>query len=147
MDPGHERERSFMRSQGPLQTAKTCAIPIASKKIIKAKFVQVLSMKYTARHIQRFLEQGKIDPTLWANHFPSLLPSQVPTCEDCEDFKEKTCKGDRDPVGCFLSVKQEEEQSSEKSPRKKSKDPMLGIGSRRKIIPGGANKTYDQSKI
>jgi hypothetical protein len=117
------------------------------EKIIKAWFVQVLSMKYTARHIQRFLEQGKIDPTIWTNHFPSLLPTQVPVCEDCEDFKQKTCKGDRDPVECFLSVKPGAEQSSEKQQRKKSKDPMLGIGSRRKIIPGGANKTYDQSKI
>ena len=105
-------------------------------------------MKYTARHIQRFIEQGKIDPTLWTNHFPSLLPSQVPTCEDCEEYKGRTCKGDRDPVECFLSKKAEEDSSSaEKSPHKKFKDPMLGIGSRRKIIPGGANKTYDQSKI
>ena len=105
-------------------------------------------MKYTARHIQRFLEQGKIDPTLWTNHFPSLLPSQVPTCKECEDFKNKDCKGDRDPVECFLSMKPEDELSAgEKPARKKSKDPMLGIGSRRKIIPGGANKTYDQSKI
>ena len=105
-------------------------------------------MKYTARHIQRFLEQGKIDPTLWNNHFPSLLPSQVPACTDCEDFKGKTCKGDRDPVECFLSIKPDGVSSDgEKTPRKKSRDPMLGIGSRRKIIPGGANKTYDQSKI
>ncbi len=62
-----------------------------------------LSMKYTARHIQRFLEQGRIDPTLWKNHFPSLLPTQVPTCEDCEEFKARTCPGGRDPVDCFLS--------------------------------------------
>lgn len=105
-------------------------------------------MKYTARHIQRFLEQGKIDPALWTNHFPSLLPSQVPTCADCEDFKGRTCKGERDPVECFLAIKPAKDSSSgEKTLRKKTKDPMLGIGSRRKIIPGGANKTYDQSKI
>ena len=28
-------------------------------------------MKYTARHIQRFLETGRIDATLWKNHFPN----------------------------------------------------------------------------
>ncbi len=50
-------------------------------------------MKYTARHIQRFLETGKIDPTLWKNHFPTLLPSKVPTCEECSEFLEKTCAG------------------------------------------------------
>ena len=59
-------------------------------------------MKYTARHIQRFLEAGKIDATLWKNHFPSLLPSQVPTCEECGEFKDRTCAGGRDPVECFL---------------------------------------------
>jgi len=105
-------------------------------------------MKYTARHIQRFLEQGKIDPALWTSHFPSLLPTQVPTCEDCEDYKGRNCKGDRDPVECFLSTEPDGDSSAgKKTPRKKSRDPMLGIGSRRKIIPGRANKTYDQSKI
>ena len=59
-------------------------------------------MKYTARHIQRFLETGKIDATLWKNHFPSLLPTQVPTCEECGEFKDRTCAGGRDPVECFL---------------------------------------------
>lgn len=57
-----------------------------------------MSMKYTARHIQRFLEQGKIDPTLWKNHFLSLLPTQVPACGDCSEYKEKTCPGGRDPM-------------------------------------------------
>ena len=59
-------------------------------------------MKYTARHIQRFLETGKIDATLWKNHFPTLLPTQVPTCEECGEFKDRTCAGGRDPVECFL---------------------------------------------
>jgi hypothetical protein len=48
-------------------------------------------MKYTARHIQRFLETGKIDATLWRDHFPTLLPSQVPSCEECEALKDRTC--------------------------------------------------------
>ena len=48
-------------------------------------------MKYTARHIQRFLETGRIDATLWKNHFPTLLPTQVPACDDCGEFKDRTC--------------------------------------------------------
>ena len=59
-------------------------------------------MKYTARHIQRFLETGRIDATLWKNHFPTLLPTQVPACDDCGEFKDRTCAGGRDPVECFL---------------------------------------------
>ena len=50
-------------------------------------------MKYTARHIQRFLETGRIDATLWKNHFPTLLPTQVPTCDDCGELKDRTCAG------------------------------------------------------
>ncbi len=60
-------------------------------------------MKYTARHIQRFLETGRIDATLWKNHFPSLLPTQVPACDDCTELKDRTCAGGRDPVECFLA--------------------------------------------
>ncbi|MGD0081109.1 MAG: hypothetical protein ABSB80_10765 [Methanoregula sp.] len=109
-------------------------------------------MKYTARHIQRFLETGKIDPALWKNHFPSLLPSQVPTCSDCEDYKDKTCIGDRNPVDCFLSVQPGPEEPGDQVPRsdgkrKKHRDPMLGLGARRESMPGGANKTRDQSKM
>ena len=63
-------------------------------------------MKYTARHIQRFLETGRIDATLWKNHFPSLLPTQVPACDDCGEFKDRTCAGGRDPVECFLAQAQ-----------------------------------------
>ncbi len=105
-------------------------------------------MKYTARHIQRFLEQGKIDPTLWKNHFPSLLPTQVPSCEDCEDFKDQRCVGKKDPVECFLAAKPEEpEQESGDRKKWKPRDPMLGLGPQGKHIPGGANKTRDQSKM
>jgi hypothetical protein len=101
-------------------------------------------MKYTARHIQRFLEQGRIDPTLWKNHFPSLLPSQVPTCEECGEFQDRTCAGGRDPVECFLA-KKEEPESGEK-PRKKKRDPMLGLGVKGTGIRGTA-KPRDQSKM
>ena len=111
-------------------------------------------MKYTARHIRQFLEQGKIDPTLWKNHFPSLLPTQVPTCADCEDLKGRTCKGEREPVECFLAAKKESDIAGEAREgkegvkgRRKTKDPMLGLGARRQSIPGGANKSHDQSKM
>jgi len=118
----------------------------------KSACCQDLGMKYTARHIRRFLEQGRIDPVLWQNHFPSLLPSQVPSCEDCEAQKARTCPGGRDPVECFLSVRNENENglTQEKGPapeKKKPKDPMLGVDSRRKKPSRVANKTYDQSKM
>jgi hypothetical protein len=101
-------------------------------------------MKYTARHIRRFLEEGKIDATLWKNHFPSLLPSQVPVCEECSEFKEKTCAGGRDPVGCFLAKPPVTEP--EETQRQKKRDPMLGLGSKRPEIRKIA-QPRDQSKM
>jgi len=102
-------------------------------------------MKYTARHIQRFLESGKIDPTLWKNHFPSLLPTQVPTCEDCSEFKDKTCPGGRDTVGCFLD-KVPVVSPDDGEHKKKKRDPMLGLGAKG---PGahGTALPRDQSKM
>jgi len=108
-------------------------------------------MKYTARHIQRFIEQGRIDPVLWKNHFPTLLPTQVPACEDCGEFRDRTCAGGRDPVECFLARKpgapDEAIKAGEEPRKKKARDPMLGRGVRKIPIPGGANKTHDQSKM
>jgi hypothetical protein len=101
-------------------------------------------MKYTARHIQRFLETGKIDATLWNNHFPTLLPTQVPGCEECSALKDRTCAGGRDPVECFLDKVPAAEPSDK--PRQKKRDPMLGLGSKRP----GFHKTAmpkDQSKM
>jgi hypothetical protein len=101
-------------------------------------------MKYTARHIQRFLDTGRIDATLWKNHFPSLLPTQVPTCEECGEFKNRTCAGGRDPVDCFLGKPPAEEPSAEQ--KKKKRDPMLGLGAKGKNLHGTA-KPKDQSKM
>jgi hypothetical protein len=101
-------------------------------------------MKYTARHIQRFLDTGRIDATLWKNHFPSLLPTQVPTCDDCGEFKDRTCVGGRDPVECFLGKPHVAESSAE--PKKKKRDPMLGLGAKGQKVHGTA-KPKDQSKM
>ena len=101
-------------------------------------------MKYTARHIRRFIETGKIDATLWNNHFPSLLPTQVPSCEECSEFLDRTCAGGRDPVECFLT-KQPEAEPAE-TPKQKKRDPMLGLGSKRPDVHGTA-KPRDQSKM
>ncbi len=101
-------------------------------------------MKYTARHIQRFLEAGKIDATLWKNHFPSLLPTQVPTCEECGEFKDQTCAGGRDPVECFLDKVPAAEPAGEH--KKKKRDPMLGLGAKGRGVHGTA-KPKDQSKM
>jgi hypothetical protein len=101
-------------------------------------------MKYTARHIRRFLEDKRIDPTIWKNHFPSLLPSQVPTCEECSEFLDRTCAGGRDPVDCFLS-KAQEAPSADKQKQKK-RDPMLGLGARVPELRRTA-QPRDQSKM
>jgi hypothetical protein len=101
-------------------------------------------MKYTARHIQRFLETGQIDATLWKNHFPSLLPSKVPSCEECSEFLDRTCAGGREPVECFVA-KVQAEKTTEKQKQKK-RDPMLGLGTRGPELRGTA-QPRDQSKM
>jgi hypothetical protein len=101
-------------------------------------------MKYTARHIRRFLEEGKIDATLWKSHFPALLPTQVPVCGECSGFKERTCAGGRDPVECFLAKKAEAVPGEEG--KKKKRDPMLGLGAKGPAARGTA-LPRDQSKM
>jgi hypothetical protein len=100
-------------------------------------------MKYTARHIQRFLEQGRIDPALWKKNFPSLLPTQVPSCADCEEFKGKSCPGERDPVECFLN---KTIALGDDGQKKKKRDPMLGLGTKGPAAHGTA-LPRDQSKM
>lgn len=101
-------------------------------------------MKYTARHIRRFLETGKIDPTLWKNHFPAILPSHVPSCEECSELKERTCTGGRDPVECFLAKAPEAAPAD--SQKQKKRDPMLGLGVKGPSAHGTA-LPRDQSKM
>jgi hypothetical protein len=100
-------------------------------------------MKYTARHIQRFLESGKIDAELWKTHFPSLLPSTVPACEECLSFKDTSCTGGKDPVDCFLKKTSALPKDEH---RQKKRDPMLGLGAKRPGIHGTAIPK-DQSKM
>jgi len=107
---------------------------------------KTLSMKYTARHIRRFLEEGRIDPKLWKNHFPSLLPTKVPACEECSEFLDRTCPGGRDPVECFLGKKPEQGTNPAGGHRKKRRDPMLGLDVKEKEVHGTA-KPPDQSKM
>ncbi len=108
-------------------------------------------MKYTIRHVKRFIEQGKIDPNLWIEHFPTLLDTRVPGCNDCEDYKKKLCEGGRNPVDCFLSIKPKPEQvpgtPAGDEPAKKPKPHRWSPKAHVKSMPPGANKTYDQSKM
>ena len=109
-------------------------------------------MKYTARHVRKFIEQGKIDPQLWKLHFPSLLESRVPTCEECDDFKSNLCTGGKDPVECFLFIEASKTEQSDDGDRKKTgkgkpKKFMWNGKGKGSIIPSGANKAYDQSKL
>jgi len=101
-------------------------------------------MKYTARHIQRFLDEGKIDATLWKNHFPTLLPSKVPSCKECSEFLDRTCAGGRDPVECFLAKPPAAEPTG--TQKQKKRDPMLGLGARGPELRGTA-QPKDQSKM
>ncbi len=109
-------------------------------------------MKYTARHVRKFLEQGKIDSELWKIHFPSLLESRVPTCEECDDFKSNLCTGGKDPVECFLAIEpctdqQPNDETKKQAGKDKSKKYQWNSKGKEKIIPSGANKAYDQSKL
>jgi hypothetical protein len=78
------------------------------------------------------------------NHFPSLLPTQVPTCEECSEFEERTCAGERDPIECFLPKGVAGETEDEH--KQKKRDPMLGFGAKGPKVHGAA-KPKDQSKM
>lgn len=108
-------------------------------------------MKYTARHVHKFLEQGRIDPDLWARHFPTVLPSRVPECTECVDFRDSSCPGGKNPVDCFLAIGEESQpaddstESALPSGKVKGRFRWKGTGARGSI-PAGANKAFDQSK-
>lgn len=109
-------------------------------------------MKYTARHVRKFLEQGKIDSRLWKLHFPSLLESRVPTCEECDDFKSNLCTGGKDPVECFLAIvpctdQEPGEDTGKAAGKGKSKKYQWNSKGKDNLVPSGANKAYDQSKL
>ena len=109
-------------------------------------------MKYTPRHIKKFLEEGKIDSDLWRIRFPHLLPSHVPGCDECEDKKNNLCQGEKNPVDCFLGIHAEEEAANKddpdrKSHKEKSKDLFLDAKGKKRNVPAGANITFDQSKM
>jgi len=109
-------------------------------------------MKYTARHVRKFLSEGKIDADLWTAHFPRVLVSHVPACTDCEDCKTKACDGGKNPVDCFLSIQPDTNQCSAShgdSLTKTEKNRNYYRSSRGTIKshPTGIQKGYDQSKI
>ncbi len=90
---------------------------------------------------------GKIDDTLWKTHVPSLLPTQVPTCEECSEFEERTCAGGRDTVECFLAKGVAGETEDEH--KQKKRDPMLGLGVKRAKSPryGKAKRPVKDVKV
>jgi hypothetical protein len=109
-------------------------------------------MKYTVRHVRRFMEQGKIDPELWTKRFPHVLDTRVPACHDCEDYKQKLCEGQKNPVDCFLSLKPgpdeaQETPAADDLKRKKTKPLQWSRKAQKKSMPPLADKTYDQSKM
>lgn len=116
-------------------------------KIIDSK---VLVMKYTARHIRKFINEGKIDAELWTAHFSQVLVSNVPTCNDCGDYKAKTCEGGKNPVECFLAIKPDNQQSSDHDgdeiPVENERKYYRSSRGNVKSHPTGIQKGYDQSK-
>jgi hypothetical protein len=109
-------------------------------------------MKYTARHLRKYLSEGKIDPELWRAHFPGVLVSCVPTCNECEDFKTKACVGGKNPVDCFLKIKSDTDQKSlrnadDKLPEDNNRKYYRSSRGNVKSHPTGIQKGYDQSKI
>jgi len=111
-----------------------------------------LLMKYTARHVRKFLSEGKIDATLWTAHFPLVLVSHVPACNDCEDYKTKTCEGGKNPVDCFLAIQPESNHSSAAQSdttnlTEKNRKYYRSSRGNIKSHPTGIQKGYDQSKI
>lgn len=110
-------------------------------------------MKYTPRHIKKFLEDGKIDPDSWRRHFPHLLPSHVPECSECEDLKNNLCEGGKNPVDCFLAIEEQEETAGQDNTDKKSHKEKRSKGffpdgkGKKTKAPAGANITFDQSKM
>ena len=109
-------------------------------------------MKYTARHVQKFLEQGKINPDLWKKRFPSVLVTRVPSCNECEDHKNNLCEGGTNPVDCVLAEKSADGRTSGISPVEKPIKKKAGTNQwngriKGKRTPPGANKTFDQSRI
>jgi len=108
-------------------------------------------MKYTARHVRKFQSEGKIDASLWTEHFPRALVSHVPTCNDCKDYKNKSCDGGKDPVDCFLAIKpgtakrsgaRADDETQTIKDRKYYKSSRGNI----KSNPTGIQKGFDQSK-
>lgn len=95
---------------------------------------------------------GKIDITLWTAHFPQVLVSHVPTCNDCEDYKTNACEGGKNPVDCFLTKKHDTRQPSASqadsaAPKEKNKKYYRTSRGTVKSHPTGIHKGYDQSKM
>jgi hypothetical protein len=111
-----------------------------------------LRMKYTARHVRKFLSEGKIDAALWNEHFPLVLVSNVPTCIDCSDYKNNSCEGGKNPVDCFLAIQPGKSQCSPaqadtKALTEKNRKYYRSSRGNVKSHPTGIQKGYDQSKI
>ena len=106
----------------------------------------LVPMKYTARHIRRFLDQGRIDPDLWKTHFPSLLGSCVPECRDCEDFKSNLCQGGKDPVDCFLGIQETKGPKITEKGKAHGSKQWDGAGTGRNPVEK-VNKAFDQSRM
>lgn len=97
------------------------------------------------------MNQGKIDPDLWKEHFPTVLPSRVPECTDCLDKKNNLCEGGKNPVDCFLSIQREKEEaesgSGDSGKKKQKKQNTWSRKEQEQKNPAGTQHFFDQSRI
>ena len=98
-------------------------------------------MKYTIRHVKKFLEQGTIDPVLWTEHFPTLIDTRVPGCRDCEDYKKKTLRG-RQKSGRLFSF-----HKTQTRPGARGLRPVMNPKGKNQNLPTGAAKFMTDARL
>lgn len=53
-------------------------------------------------NLKAMLASGEIDKTRWRLLFSTLPESTMPTCLDCVNRKNGTCRDETTPIECFL---------------------------------------------
>ncbi len=59
-------------------------------------------MNCTIGNLRILLIAGDIDKEKWDQHFATVPETLIPSCRDCLDWKNGTCREEGDPVECFL---------------------------------------------
>ncbi|MDD1687579.1 hypothetical protein [Methanoregula sp.] len=59
-------------------------------------------MIYNLNNLNALLDAGDIDRDNWKRHFADVPDTRVPTCRDCLDRKNGSCRDNGHPIECFL---------------------------------------------